>query len=727
VDAQACAGCHADHWQRWSGSHHDLAMQPATAETVLGDFEDAAFEQGGVTTRFFRRGEAFVVNTEGADGRLADFEVRYTFGVEPLQQYLIEFPGGRMQCLTIAWDTERGRWFSLYPDEVIPHDDPLHWTGRYQRWNSMCADCHSTDLRKNYDPATDTYATTWHEINVGCQACHGPGSEHVRLAEADEGSERTPEPGYGFEAPLRRGELAGQVDACAPCHSRRAALNPERRHGEPFLGDYLPERLHAGSYHADGQILDEVYVWGSFAQSKMYQAGVACTDCHDPHSLELQREGDGVCMQCHADPAPTERFPTLRPKKYDTPEHHGHPLESEGARCVNCHMRERTYMVVDPRRDHSMRVPRPDLTAELGVPNACGDCHADQTPTWAAERIAEWSGGAEPPPHFATAFARARAGDPDAWPGLVAIAEDREQPAIVRATALDHLGRYRVSPATFEAALRDPDPLVRVAALGGVEGWNPGGGRPAGGGVPFGADALLHDPLRSVRGEAARILEGGLLRTVPSLFDEATRAAFDGALADYEAAQLLAADFPTGHLNLALLAEARGDVATAEVEYRAALTQQPSFLPARFNLANLLNRIERNAGAEVVLREGLSLAPEEGELHYSLGLLLSEMGRAELAAEALRNAARLLPGRARVHYNAGLALEGLDRLAEAQQLLDTAHALDASDPDVRLALLRLALRRGDEAAALVQAVELAPLLPQGGTPQQLVERVRAEL
>ena len=244
-------------------------MQEATPETVLGDFNDTAFTHFGVTSRFFQRDGRFFVNTEGPDGAPADFELTYAFGVEPLQQYLAPFPGGRLQSLSIAWDTERNQWFHLYPDERIKPDDPLHWTGRYQNWNLMCADCHSTNLRKNYDVASDTYETTWAEIDVGCQACHGPGASHVELAGAAEEGSNPPE-GWGLVSPLTPpsgDDQNTEVETCAPCHSRREPLTPVAAHGGTLLDDYLPARLREGLYHPDGQILDEVYVYGSFVQS----------------------------------------------------------------------------------------------------------------------------------------------------------------------------------------------------------------------------------------------------------------------------------------------------------------------------------------------------------------------------------------------------------------------------------------------------------------------------
>jgi predicted CXXCH cytochrome family protein len=683
-------------------------MQEASAETVLGDFDDVTFEHLGVTSRFFRRGESFYVNTEGPDGEPADFEITYTFGVEPLQQYLIEFPGGRYQCLTIAWDTTAKRWFHLYPDERIPAGDELHWTGRYQRWNAMCAECHSTELRKNYDLETDTYATTWHEIDVGCQACHGPGAAHLAWARGEGGDEET----LGLTGRLKRGEQAGQLDACSPCHSRRTALHDDYVHGDPFHDSYLPQNIQAGLYHADGQILDEVYVWGSFAQSKMHERGVACSDCHDPHSLQLLEQDDGLCLQCHTELAPLDRFPTLKAADYTTREHHHHEPGSEGARCVNCHMPTRTYMVVDPRRDHSFRVPRPDLTVELGVPNACNQCHTDETAEWAAAAVDEWTGGAEPAAHFGRAFAAAQAGDPAALVALAEVAIDPDQPSVVRTSALDLLRAYGAAGVSVaQGALQDEDPRVRAAAVRGLEAM-PAAQRLA-------AITMLEDGSLAVRVEAALSMAGAPIEQLGPEWG----AIFERAENEFIAAQNANADLPSSHLNLAVLHDRRGRLDEAEREYRIALSHDRAFLPARFNLATLLNRMRRNTEAEALLRAGIELVPEEGELHYSLGLLLAEMGRAKESAESLMRAASRLPEQARVHYNTGLALQSLERLAEAETFLLSSEQIDPADPDTQHALVLLYARQGERSRALAHTKKLATAIPDAPPPAELLQRI----
>jgi len=289
-------------------------MQIADQATVLGDFDDAEFDYFGRKTRFFRRDNDFIVATQDADGQKKEYKVTYTFGVTPLQQYLVEFPGGRMQALPFSWDARPAadggmRWFHLYPDEYIGPGDELHWTGRYQNWNYMCAECHSTNLQMGYDSDADTFATTYSELSVGCEACHGPGSEHVSQANADAFDSKfglavnlsehksnswvmNPQSGIAERSePLS--QKAQEPESCGRCHARRGLITSDYEYGKPLADTHLLALFDENLYFADGQIKDEVYVYGSFIQSRMYQAGVTCSNCHDPHSGSLLR-----CATC---------------------------------------------------------------------------------------------------------------------------------------------------------------------------------------------------------------------------------------------------------------------------------------------------------------------------------------------------------------------------------------------------------------------------------------------
>ena len=506
VGRDACADCHQAEAAQYTDSHHDRAMDRATADTVLGNFDNATLEHFGVTSRMYREGDRFMVETEGADGRLASFTVSYVFGVEPLQQYLVEFDRpdtlgqnevSRLQVLPVCWDTANKKWFFLTPpdvrhEKIEPHD-VLFWTNRAQNWNYMCADCHSTNIQKRYDAQPDSFHASFSEIDVSCEACHGPGSLHVDLARRRSlfwDRKR----GYAL-AKLKDEDSEVEIATCAECHSRRRIVTPGHQPGDSYFDHFACNLLTPELYHADGQILDEVYVHGSFLQSKMYAKGIRCTDCHNPHTARLKFEGNKVCTSCHQHSA----------AKYDSFAHHRHALGSTGAMCVECHMPETTYMEVDPRRDHSLRVPRPDLSVQLGTPNACTGCHIDpnriepgrraelrqyadwlvaakggddeiaaeldRVNRWADEQVQQWYGDKQRERHFSQVLHAAWEGRPESAGPLIELAVDRKQPAIVRASALIQLPQFEgdAVDAALRGALQDPEPQLRYHAVVALE------------------------------------------------------------------------------------------------------------------------------------------------------------------------------------------------------------------------------------------------------------------
>ena len=694
-------------------------MAPASAQTVLGRFDGAEFKHQGVTSRFFQRDGKFLVRTDGADGRLADFEVAYTFGVAPLQQYLIAQPGGRLQPLQIAWDSERQRWFHLLPNEKAPPGDVLHWTGRYQTANTMCITCHTTGFEKRFDAATDSFDSRWKEHNVSCQSCHGPGERHVRWAQLKKDGQPAPEAAgetFGLSIRLKTASGPQQVEACAACHSRRTELTGQSPPGQPRLDHHLPALLVPGLYHADGQQLDEVFVDGSYRQSKMYQRGVGCMSCHSAHTGKLKLAGNAVCLQCHGgQPNPDQPAFAKAAGAYDTPAHHFHKAGSAGAQCVACHMPAKTYMQIQRRPDHSLRVPRPDLSVKLGTPNACNACHADQGAQWAADRVAAWYGPKRrQEPHYGEVFAAARAGQPGAGEALATLAADLQSPAIVRATALATLRSDGIAGmAERISATRDADAEVRAAAADSFDA------APAAQRL-YALGPLLSDPVRGVRIAAAR----GLSSLPAAQIDAALRPAFDAALAEYIAAQNVSLDMPGARLNLAVVHQNTGRLDLAEGHYLAALKIDPDFTPARANLSQLYNQTGRNADAERVLTDGLKRQPALGELQYSLGLLLAEEKRLPEAAQALGRAAQLLPERARVHYNLGLALQQLGRRQPAEQALLRAARLAPQDTATVYALAVFYAQGGQRALALQWAEKLQALSPNDPRVRQFVERLR---
>lgn len=713
VENARCGECHADSMAEWTGSHHDLAMQSATAETVLGDFNNATFTAYGVTTRFFKEDDRFMVNTQGSDGAYADFRVDYTFGVEPLQQYLLAFPNGRYQALTVAWDTQEKRWFHLYPAEEITPDDPLHWTRRHFAWNSACAECHSTDLKLNYDLESDSYSTSWAEMNVSCQACHGPGSAHVAWAAAAAPEGADPQ----LVVDYRGMSAAEQVETCAGCHSRRYPISQDDGHGGAYLDNFMPELLREGLYHADGQILDEVYVYGSFLQSKMYGAGVKCTQCHNPHTLKLRQPGNALCTACHQPNPPTAAYPGLQAKAYDATEHHFHEPDSTGAQCVSCHMPAQDYMVVDPRRDHSLRIPRPDLSVQWGTPNACTQCHTEQQAQWAVDVMNGWYGDGWQRPHYGEALAGGRLGVPGAVDSLSQWADDPQIPVIVRATALDLLRSYgEPGLESLRSALNADAPLLRAVAVQGM------GPLPDGEKLALLAPRLA-DPVRAVRIEAAREL-ALLPQAVWDTASTEQRSAFDSALAEYIAAQRSQPDQPEGHANLGRLYTVLGDLKAAETAYQTAISRDPDFFQAHNNLANLYYQQGRVEEAEVILRQGIAASPEAGVLHYSMALLLAEQQRTDEALHSFARAASLLAQNPRVQYNYGLILQQVGRYTESLTALQRAYELVPYDPEILYALINFHMSAGEWAEALPYAEELIARYPDVPEFQGLAASLR---
>jgi predicted CXXCH cytochrome family protein len=698
-------------------------MLPADSTSVKGRFDGVEFRDDEVPSRFFQRDGRYWVRTDGADGKLADFEIKYTFGIYPLQQYLIEQPGGRLQALTIAWDSrERSaggqRWLHLYPGQHIRHGDELHWTGRQQNWNFMCADCHSTNVRKNYDPAADRFQTTWSEINVACEACHGPASKHVQWAGTTpvQSSARSDDNGLTIHLTERRDvawtidpntlkpvrstprTTARELDACAHCHSRRTQIADGYEPGAPLLDFYEPATLDSPLYFDDGQQRDEVYNHASFLQSRMAHAGVTCSDCHEPHTVTLRAEGNELCARCHT------------PARYDAPGHHHHKAGGAGSACVACHMPARTYMLIDSRRDHSLRVPRPDLTATTGAPNSCAACHANRSAEWAATAVKSWLGrDASGFQQFAAAFHDGETGRAGAGPALLSLATSGTQPAIVRASAFARLVGAAPPAAMVAPGLADSDPLVRRSALRALEEASSSERLAV---VP----PLLSDPIRAVRIAAAQRLAGAAAQ-----LDGSDRAAFERAASELVASARFNGDRPESRLALGVFLADQGRTSDALEEYRAAIRSAPDFGPGFVNLADLLRTTASEAEAERVLRDGLARNPSSAELHYALGLSLTRSHHSDEALAAYKKASDLAPDTARFAYAYALALKDRGLIAAAIRTLAAALARHPDDREILFALATFERDAGQLAAARQHAARLAQAYPQDRDAQALVE------
>lgn len=745
MGATECARCHAAEYAAWRGSHHDLSMQRVSDTSVLGAFDGSRVQRDGVTSTFSRRDGEYWVEIYGAGKERHAHRVAYVFGIHPLQQYLLELPGGRLQALGIAWDSRSAaaggqRWFHLgeaggsgneetgaalkarqdglgpgASDTQTDAHDPLHWTGTYYNWNARCAECHSTNLHKGYDPESGTYATTWTEIDVACEACHGPGRRHATLAREGRLQDA---PNSGLETEFgatgawtfvagetiaRRSsppERRHEVGNCARCHARRTSLT-EYRHGADFLDTHLPALLEEGLYFADGQIREEVYVYGSFVQSRMYQAGVTCSNCHDPHSLSLRAPGNAVCAQCHL------------PSAYDDAAHHHHAAGSLGAACVNCHMPATTYMEVDPRRDHSFQVPRPELSAATGTPNACNTCHQDRSIAWSIEALSDWGiGSSDTDSHPAVVLRRGRMGDMRVAPDLRAIAMDDDTAPIRRATAAAELGRFpgQRLPESAASLLASDDALLRLGAVRAVAF------------LPWPQrlrllEPHLRDPVLAVRMEIARVLaDVPVAQTAPRI-----AAAMEPLFDAYLRSLARDADLPEALAQRGDFLAARRLYKPAEKAYRDALKSDPQYVPALLNLADLYRVLARDGEARTVLRAAIREAPGQAAAHHALGLLESRAGNRELALRHLARAGELETGGIRYRYVHAIALHDSGNPTAAIDALEALLRIAPGNADILLALVNYSREAGRLPDARRYAAQLLDLLPHDPDIRRLYE------
>ncbi|MCC7412895.1 MAG: ammonia-forming cytochrome c nitrite reductase subunit c552 [Gammaproteobacteria bacterium] len=732
VGSAACAACHAGEHAAWAGTQHALAMQAVAAGSVQGDFNGARYERPGLAVEFTRAAGDPVVRiftrpfAANADERRPAFVI----GVEPLQQYLLPLDGGRLQAFTIAWDTRPAtaggqRWFDLQPGVDPEPGGLLHWAGPGYNWNHQCADCHTTGFRKRYDVGTRRYDSRYAELGVGCEACHGPAARHLDWARTGSGPD-TSRAGRGFDfgfherdgvswrtdpvsALPQRSEprtSETEIGICARCHARRERIaDGDAGAGPP--GEQLRVALLVPPlYRADGQVADEVFVYGSFAQSRMYRAGVTCADCHDPHALTLRAPGNALCTRCH------------EPDRYEAYGHHFHPAGTPGSACVDCHMPATTFMGVDARREHAFRIPRPDLSPRLDTRDACTDCHADRSPAWAARILAARHPGTPPPAAImAEAFAAAALGAPDAALRLQAVFAEPGQSALVRASAVARAANLRNRPALalIQTALGDPSPLVRRAAVDAHADLPPAMRRAW-------LAALSADPVLDVRIAAAAALAGVRVGEIPA----GQRPALAQATAELERRLRLDADRPEAYDALGRLRAAQGDTAGAEQAYREALRLAPGFAPAAVNLADLYRELRRDTDGERLLRATLRANPAHAGLEHALGLLLVRAQRLDEATQALRRAARHgsdIPRYGFVYavalYEQGLHTEAVAALDEVLQR----HPWDAASLQSRVAY---ALADGDSRTARAALERLIRLEPGNANWRALRARIDAQ-
>lgn len=682
----SCKECHEKAYAAWENSHHGLAER-----NYRQDLDEKAFmprkslEHGGQVSETFLDADGLAkVLTLGFGNQRKTYPVTRIIGHTPLRQFLIPAPGGRLQTCDVSYDPAKDELFDVYGDEERLPGDWGAWTGQGMNWNAMCASCHNTRLRKNYEPRTNSYHTSMAEMSVGCESCHGPMKDHVIW-------QKQPPPGYDPKTKnipdptIKRQTKDQMLETCAACHARRGEVTGDLVPGESFYDHFsLSITDETDLYFPDGQVRDENYNYSSFLTSRMHHKGVRCGDCHEPHSATRLIPGNMLCMRCHTANADPE-VPIINPTA-----HSFHKEGSTGNDCAACHMPKTTYMQRDPRHDHGFTIPDPLLTKEFGVPNACNRCHNDKSTDWALEAVEKWYGDRmdRPTRRRAILIAQARRGDPSARAGLIQMLQT-EEIAAWKATACHLLERWVLNPEASQALVKqlaNESPLVREAALRSLV--QPA--RQNQSAIRIAIQPLLDDPIRSVRVAAA----WALVETLDL-----------NSKAGKELVHMLDhnADQPLGRMQLSQFAYLRGDSASAVRQIRKAIEWDPNSPPFHHDLAIMLSMTGDIRGAIAALEDAIRLDAQEPEYHYKLGLAWSEAGNPRKCIDSLEKAIKLDPSNARAWYNLGLSYNAVQDFQMAIRALQQGEQTDPNDEAIPYARATIHARLGQRNEALEAA------------------------
>ena len=678
IGNESCTSCHKEAAETWEGSHHDKAMQSVTEESVLGDFNNSEISIDGVSYVFFKKEADFYVRTKELDGSENEFKVAYVFGLTPLQQYIVDFPNGRKQVLRVTWDTIDQKWFHQYAGDEIAITDWLHWSRGAQNWNTMCAECHSTNLKKNYFVEKDSFHTTYSSINVSCESCHGPGKKHLDWANTGQTT--------GNMHMVLGADQKAQMNMCAPCHARRVKLTKDLIPGLNFEDQYLIQNISSEYYHEDGQILEEDYVYGSFLQSKMHAQGIKCSDCHNVHSNKLKMTGNKLCLQCHV------------PDTYDSPKHHFHQANTEASQCINCHMTGRYYMGNDFRRDHSFRIPRPDQSMAYGTPNACNECHNDKSEEWAAESVVKWY-GKERKSHFSdylllsnktalNAIEREKLND---------FINDLNYPSIARSTVINNLSfTYEEELKSLLQALNDSSAVVRYNALMQFRTMAPQDRISI-------AQKHLKDSTKLVRIGSAQLLIG----FGGDGWTESDKLYLYKANEEFEEMLFSNADFSTGRLQLGDYYMQNNDINSAIKHYEMALKMDSLLFPVYTNLATAYSIGKETDKALETINIWMDKDPDAGRPYYLRALLNFELGNNDIGVEDLKMAIELDPQDVRSLYNLATYYYQSKEFEKAELEVNRALTLDPQNRDIQYlqALILKELGRINEANIIFKELQ----------------------
>ncbi len=704
----SCKECHAEAYELWSRSHHGLAERLPDPTLDEAAFVPAqTFRHETQQTSLRKTNTHYEMVTAGLRNTQEVFPVERIIGNLPLRQLLVPFPGGRWQATEACWDPRSNEWFNVYGTDDRRPGEWGHWTGRGMNWNTMCATCHNTRLRKNYDATNDLFRTTMVERGVGCESCHGPMKNHNEWQYANRNK--------GLRDPtLKKFSRDQMFDTCAACHARRGEITGDPKPGDHFFDHHLLSIVDESDlFYPDGQIRDEDYEVTPFLGSRMFHKGVRCVDCHDFHSAKVRLPGNMMCLSCHG-PGQTNA-PVINPvthsqhkvfgfdtngvmRDFDLGDYQPGAIKETGGECVNCHMPQTPYMQRHWRHDHGFTIPDPWLTKEFGIPNACNRCHQDKSVDWSLEYVEKWYGEKMHRPYRqrAQTIARAKNSDETARDALLKMLQTDEQD-YWRAVAANLLERWAGEPpvtAALVSSLADTNALVRqniiqtLATLGGTITPE----------IRAALEERLTDDSRNVRVVAAQALAPTLNLT---------------ARAGSELLHMLDhnADQPAGQMQLGVFALARGDTTNALRYFQTAAKWDPYSPGIRHETAIVLSQLGRTREALVELQEAVRLAPRDAEFRFKLALAWNELGDQAQALKELEMAVKLDPRHARAGYNLGLARHAAGNSSGAIQALlaaETADPRDARIPYARATIHAQLGQLNEARQAAGRALELNP-------------------
>lgn len=695
VGSASCERCHADEHAQWKDSLHIQMTKPIADATIVGDFsEGTTFADHDRAYAFGRKDGRPFVTVKFGQAPPETFSVDFTLGSKRYQGYLSMLPEGRMFVLPIFWHVEHKRWMDW--KEITPIPDGAH--DIRQIWNVNCFNCHATNIVQGYDVVAKRYNSSWTEMGIGCEACHGPGREHNTLMEAWEKNPAL-KPAYDNSdqnrqlsdtlkiLSTRSSDPKRTFDTCAYCHGNKNNVFVGFKAGDkytdfamPFLiSEPIPANDHQGEFWPDGRP-NRFNRPQALTMSGCFEAGaISCASCHLSHgskheaSLKVDihdgRKGDELCTQCHSSPKPSAFAKATADKQAPGPvpasfigaglqQHTFHAPQSEGSRCINCHMSDVNWRLLVRKRDHTFQAPVPENTARFGIPNACTTCHDDRSPEWAARQMDEWWGDAErrgQSVRLADTMYRAGSGDASTLPGLARLAVDRSQGLLVRASAAEYIARLvsegqsdsqrtgsmqtqtsfaggaggaggagragraggagragSATPAIVNAligAADDPEPVVRAAALTALGAI---GDRERALGPVL---ARLVDQSRVVRARAAEVLETFGVVRLPGAAGEALRKAQDEYVLSLDTFPDLAAK----HAAKGWFELERGNSDAALVALDKAITVEPNYAYPWVVKGVLSARQGRFAEATEMWKKARSIEPSYPNIDQLIG------------------------------------------------------------------------------------------------------------